>query len=123
MAIDIHPIGVTSVPYTRFPLRPLTIRIPIEIHRDDHQIVLKWSEDHETAIPARALRLACHCAQCRNEMTGEAVLDPETVPADIKPMTIELVGAYGFRVDWSDGHGTGIYTFESLYPENPSTEQ
>ena len=55
-------------------------------------------------------------------MTGEPVLDPETVPEDVKPMTIELVGAYGFRVDWSDGHGTGIYTYESLYPGDPSTE-
>ncbi len=100
----------------------MPIPIPIEIHRDDHQIVLKWTEEHETAIPSRTLRLGCHCAQCRNEMTGEPVLDPETVPEDVKPMTIELVGAYGFRVDWSDGHGTGIYTYESLYPGDPSTE-
>jgi ATP-binding protein involved in chromosome partitioning len=100
----------------------LPIPIPIEIHRDDHQIVLKWTAEHETAIPSRTLRLACHCAQCRNEMTGEPILDEETVPEDVKPMTIELVGAYGFRVDWSDGHGTGIYTYESLYPGDPNTE-
>jgi len=55
-------------------------------------------------------------------MTGEPILDEETVPKDVKPMTIELVGAYGFRVDWSDGHGTGIYTYESLYPGDPNAE-
>jgi DUF971 family protein len=24
------------------------------------------------------------------------------------------VGAYGLRINWSDGHSTGIYTFERL---------
>ena len=91
------------------------IPVPIEIHRDDHQVVLKWSEDHESAFPARELRLACQCAQCRNELTGEMLLDPQTIPDDIKPMSISLVGGYGFQIEWSDGHGAGIYTYESLY--------
>jgi DUF971 family protein len=47
-------------------------------------------------------------------MTGRPLLDPATVPADIRPLSVELVGAYGLRVHWSDGHGTGIYTFEGL---------
>ena len=47
-------------------------------------------------------------------MTGKPLLDPATVPADIRPLSVELVGAYGLRVHWSDGHGTGIYTFENL---------
>ncbi len=93
------------------------IPIPVEIQRDDHQVVLKWSANHETAFPARDLRLACPCAQCRDEMTGKALLNPRAVPEDVRPLSIELVGAYGFRVQWSDGHGTGIYTYESLYDE------
>ncbi len=93
------------------------IPIPIEIHREDHQIVLKWSADHETAFPARDLRLACQCAQCRDEMTGGTLLNPTSVPEDVRPLSIQLVGAYGFCVQWSDGHGTGIYTYESLYDE------
>ncbi len=91
------------------------IPVPVEIHRDDHQIVLKWSANHETAFPARDLRLACQCAQCRDEMTGKTLLNPRSVPEDVRPLSIELVGAYGFCVQWSDGHGTGIYTYESLY--------
>jgi DUF971 family protein len=27
---------------------------------------------------------------------------------------VALVGTYGIRIRWSDGHGTGIYTFEIL---------
>ncbi len=48
-------------------------------------------------------------------MTGEMILDPRTVPDDIKPVSISLMGGYGFQIEWSDGHSTGIYTYESLY--------
>jgi DUF971 family protein len=47
-------------------------------------------------------------------MSGRPLLDPATVPADVRPVTVALVGAYGLRILWSDGHGTGIYTFERL---------
>jgi DUF971 family protein len=47
-------------------------------------------------------------------MSGRKLLDPATVPADIRPMSLALVGAYGLKVAWSDGHDTGIYTFERL---------
>ncbi len=99
------------------------IPIPVEIHRDDHQIVLKWSANHETAFSARDLRLACQCAQCRDEMTGKVLLHSSSVPEDVRPLSIELVGAYGFRVQWSDGHGTGIYTYESLYDGEDGGEE
>ncbi len=99
------------------------IPIPVEIHRDDHQIVLKWSADHETVLPARDLRLACQCAQCRDEMTGRTLLNSTSVPEDVRPLSIQLVGAYGFLVQWSDGHGTGIYTYESLYDGGDGGEQ
>ncbi len=47
-------------------------------------------------------------------MTGRPLLDPATVPADVRAESIGLVGGYAIRVDWSDGHRTGIYTYESL---------
>jgi DUF971 family protein len=50
-------------------------------------------------------------------MTGGTLLNPTSVPEDVRPLSIQLVGAYGFCVQWSDGHGTGIYTYESLYDE------
>jgi DUF971 family protein len=49
-----------------------------------------------------------------DEWSGEQTLDPATVPEDVQPVTIEPVGRYGIQIQWSDGHGTGIYTFEVL---------
>jgi DUF971 family protein len=56
-------------------------------------------------------------------MTGRTLLNPRSVPEDVRPLSIELVGAYGFCVHWSDGHGAGIYTYESLYDREDGGEQ
>lgn len=47
-------------------------------------------------------------------MTGSKLLDPSTVPDDLGVRDVEEVGAYGVRFRWTDGHGTGIYTWERL---------
>ena len=88
--------------------------IPQRIHRGDNEIVITWSEDHESVYSARELRLACQCASCVDEMTRAPLLDPTSVPADISPLSISLVGNYAIKINWSDGHSTGIYTYERL---------
>ena len=90
-------------------------RAPYAITRRDDGIWIEWERGQgDRLIPARRLRLACPCAACVEEMSGRALLDPATVPADVRPVQASLVGAYGLRITWSDGHGTGIYPFERL---------
>ena len=89
--------------------------IPHAINRRDDGLLIEWDEaGHQAFFPARALRLACPCATCVDEMSGRALLDPSRVPEDVRPVSLALAGAYGLRVQWSDGHATGIYTFERL---------
>lgn len=89
--------------------------LPIAITRRDDGVLIEWDgAGHRALYPARALRLACACAECVEEMSGRRLLKPESVAADIRPLRLELVGAYGLKIDWSDGHNTGIYTFEAL---------
>jgi ATP-binding protein involved in chromosome partitioning len=94
--------------------------VPYAITRRDDGLLIEWEQDrHQALYPARPLRLACGCAACSEEMTGRPLLDPATVPGDVRPLSVELVGTYGLRVQWSDGHGTGIYTFERLLAACP----
>lgn len=79
--------------------------------------------EHVALYPARMLRLACPCAACVDEMSGRPLLDPARVPPDVQPLAVELVGGYGIRVRWSDGHSTGIYTFELLRAIRPSEDR
>ena len=90
------------------------IPVPERIHRDDRELLITWSPEHVSRYPARELRLQCQCAACREELTGRPLLDPATIPDDVRPLSIALVGSYAIRIDWSDGHGTGIYTYEYL---------
>ena len=93
----------------------MSLPTPHAINRRDDGILIEWDDaGHQALYPARALRLACPCAACVDEMSRRPLLDPAAVPPDIRPLSIGLVGAYGLRVQWSDGHGTGIYTFEGL---------
>lgn len=89
--------------------------IPHAITREDGGLRIEWDQaGHAGFYPARALRIGCPCAGCVEEMTGRRLLNPTAVPDDIRPLRVRLVGAYGLRVEWSDGHDTGIYTFTRL---------
>ncbi len=78
------------------------------------QLVIKWSDGKESAYAAYDLRLACPCANCVEEMTGKKRLDPASIPKDVWPTSISPVGRYAVNFVWSDGHSTGIYTFDHL---------
>lgn len=93
---------------------------PRRIRRLDDGIEIDWDgAGHRAHVAARSLRLACPCAACVDEMSHRALLDPASVPSDVRPVTLELVGGYGLRVRWSDGHDTGIYTFQWLRAHCP----
>ena len=89
---------------------------PLEIGRaNDHDIRIRWSDGGDHIYPARALRLKCPCAMCVDENTGLRILKEPGVPLDVHPLKIEPVGRYAIAIHWSDGHNTGIYTWEWLY--------
>jgi DUF971 family protein len=67
-----------------------------------------------TRLTARALRLACRCAGCVDEFTGAALLDPASVPADVSIAGAAPIGNYAVKFFFTDGHDTGLYTWDHL---------
>ncbi len=78
------------------------------------EIRILWPGGAEATVPAARLRELCPCAGCVEEGTGRRILDPATIPADIRPLRISAVGNYAVGIEWSDGHSTGIYTWRAL---------
>jgi len=88
---------------------------PAEIRQaGESALAIRWGDGHESLYPVRDLRLACRCAHCVDEWTGENRLDPGNVPDDVAPTQIESVGRYAIQIRWSDGHDSGIYSFDRL---------
>jgi ATP-binding protein involved in chromosome partitioning len=90
---------------------------PTEITRANHHDVrVLWADGHESVYRAADLRLACPCATCAQSAAvprGQIRLLPSGIQT-VHPLRIELVGQYGMRVYWSDGHSEGIYGFGRL---------
>ena len=82
--------------------------------RGERHLEIVWADGHTGAIEVRRLRLACRCAACIDEWSGEDRLDPSNVPEDVRPLRLQPVGRYALQIDWSDGHTSGIYPFERL---------
>lgn len=80
---------------------------------------ITWSDGRVANYPVRALRQACPCAHCVDEMTGKRILDPDSVPEDIRPTRLEGVGRYAIRIHWSDSHNLGLYSFRLLRQLEP----
>ena len=81
---------------------------------DDEKLQITWEDDHVSRYSFSHLRRHCPCASCKDEFSGESLLDPETIPKDLKATRSEVVGNYALSFAFADGHGTGIYTFENL---------
>jgi ATP-binding protein involved in chromosome partitioning len=94
---------------------PNDAHTPTQIQQHDARtLAISWADGGESLLDVRALRLACGCAECVDEWTGQGLLSPDGVPEDVSPVSIQSVGRYAIQIDWSDGHSTGIYPFERL---------
>lgn len=88
----------------------------------DGRLRIQWSDGLARAYRIQTLREACPCATCREKRTAAetkpaplfAILKPE----EVRPLSLagmQPVGNYAYSLAFSDGHDTGIYTFELLH--------
>jgi ATP-binding protein involved in chromosome partitioning len=78
------------------------------------EVRILWKGGHESIYTGYALRVGCRCAICVDEISGDKRLREESISRHVRPLSIDPVGRYAIRFHWSDGHSTGIYTFEHL---------
>lgn len=79
-----------------------------------NDLYVLWKDGHESHYPFFMLRDACPCASCIDEITGEKRLKSSDIPPNIRIRSSDYVGNYALRINWSDGHNTGLYSFKFL---------
>jgi len=96
-------------------LKPQPPRItPIELALNRGELAIKWSDGHDARLALRLLRERCPCAGCVDEWSGKRTVDVAAIPTDIRPLEMTPVGRYAVQISWSDGHSTGIYSWDLL---------
>ncbi len=82
--------------------------------KGNNLIMVDWNDGLRSEYETRKLRLNCPCAACVNEWTGEKMLNPSAISKEIWPVRLFSVGRYAMGVQWSDGHSTGIFSYDYL---------
>ena len=83
----------------------------------DQQVIIDWSDGEQRTYGIRELRNRCPCATCREKRKQPEPMLPILAEAATQPLQIDgmkPVGSYAYSIAFSDGHDTGIFTFELL---------
>lgn len=100
-------------------MTPQTTPVRLDLKRDE-KLEIEWQDGTRSVFTLSLLRSMCPCAQCREtrskppqRKTSLTIL-PGNYAAPLAVVNAELVGNYALRIDWSDNHSSGIYSFEYL---------
>lgn len=78
-------------------------------------ITIAWRDGHRSAYDLGYLRERCPCASCSDTHGQSAAPSPFPMFRPAARLNgLEPVGNYALRLIWSDGHSTGIYTWDYL---------
>jgi DUF971 family protein len=86
-------------------------------------VLVTWSDGHTSRYPFPYLRDLCPCALCNDEREKKARVGTTAVSGgELLPMfkprvtakSANAVGNYAIQIQFSDGHATGIYSYEHL---------
>lgn len=84
-------------------------------------VEISWADGHKSRYDFPYLRDHCPCALCKDEREKKVSLKAPTGGAVLpmfKPRVTakgaKAIGNYAVQIEFSDGHASGIYSFEYL---------
>ncbi len=85
----------------------------IKLHQASRGLEITFSDGRHFRLPYELLRVYSPSAEVRGHGPGQEVL--QTGKRDVTVASVEPVGHYALRPTFSDGHDSGIYSWEHLY--------
>ena len=85
----------------------------IKLHQKSRVLEIAFDDGKTFRLPYEFLRVYSPSAEVRGHGPGQEVLQVGKKAVEIR--SIEAVGSYAVQPLFSDGHGTGIYSWDYLY--------
>jgi DUF971 family protein len=85
----------------------------IILHKKSRTLEVAFDSGEQFVMPCEYLRVLSPSAEVQGHGPGERVLVPGK--RDVNISAIEPVGNYAVLLRFSDGHATGIFSWETLY--------
>ena len=85
----------------------------IKLHQQSRRLEIAFSDGARFTLPFEFLRVMSPSAEVRGHGPGQETLQTGKRAVDIREL--EPVGNYALQPVFSDGHATGIYSWDYLY--------
>ena len=85
----------------------------IKLHQKSRVLEITYADGRTFSLPCELLRVYSPSAEVRGHGPGQEVL--QVGKKDVTIARIEPVGTYAVQLFFSDGHDTGIYSWDLLY--------
>jgi DUF971 family protein len=109
-AIRLYPIPNPKSP---IPAPAMLTPVHITLHRASHDLEIGYEDGRVFRLPAEYLRVNSPSAEVQGHGPGQKVL--VAGKRDVNIDAIVPVGNYAVLLKFSDGHQTGIYSWDVLY--------
>ncbi|MGF6755604.1 gamma-butyrobetaine hydroxylase-like domain-containing protein [Paraburkholderia sp. GAS42] len=85
----------------------------VVVHAKSRVLELQYGDGKSYRVPFELLRVFSPSAEVRGHGPGQETL--QTGKRDVSIVSIEGVGNYALQPTFSDGHSTGLYSWDLLY--------
>ena len=90
---------------------------PRDVQLIGSEVAIRWNDDQESFVPFATLRAASPSAETRGERDIFGHQYGGAAPRDYRGVEVlrwERIGNYALRFEFSDGHNTGLYSYDLL---------
>lgn len=87
--------------------------VEITLHQKSRVLEVGFDDGRSFRLPCEFLRVYSPSAEVRGHGPGQEVL--QTGKEDVEILAVEPVGNYAVKLVFSDGHDTGLYSWDYLY--------
>ena len=97
------------------PATPSDPRVPVSltVHQQSRALEIEFDDGRRFRIPFELMRVYSPSAEVQGHGPGQETL--QTGKRDVGIDAIEPVGHYAVKPTFSDGHDTGLFTWDYLY--------